>query len=147
MAKKKRAKSSKKKKTMKYIERNNVEFVGLNNLHEEDQKRIKEIIYKDYIKLERELKKINKLRLHFKQQKKGGRKKYSVHLMIDARSKPITASGVYTAAQWDPIASVHNVLEKARQQIIKKFRTDESYPKRFYRLGFVKRMRDVFFPK
>ena len=49
---------------------------GLNELDSEDQEKIKEIIYNHAIELEREIKTVNMLRLHFKIYNKGGRKKY-----------------------------------------------------------------------
>ena len=55
----------------------NVFFVGLKNVHPDDQEKIKKIIYKDYISLESELKKIKSLKLTFKCYEKSGRKKYS----------------------------------------------------------------------
>ena len=133
------------KPTMKYVVRKNVQFVGLDILDKADQKRVKDILYKDYITLERELKKINGLRVHFKTYEKGGRKKYSVQLFIDAQTKPIAVNKIYSPAQWDPVAIVHKLLDKARSQITKKYRTDESYPKRFYRINFLKKVRDAFF--
>lgn len=119
----------KKPKPMQYVERNNVQFVGLNILDPADQKQIKQIIHDHYIELERELKQINGLRLHFKQYEKGGRKKYSVQLLIDAQTRPITVNKVYSPVQWDPVAIVHKLMKKARQEIIHKYHTDDSHEK------------------
>jgi len=117
------------KPSMAYVERENVQFVGLDLLDPSDQERIKKIIHDHYIELERELKNIKGLKLHFKEYKKQGKGKYSVHLFVDAQTRPITAEGVYTPIQWDPVAAVHNLLDKAKEQIRHKFRTDEDYPK------------------
>lgn len=122
-------KRKKAKPAMQYVIRKNVQFVGLNILHPDDQKAIKKIIYKDYITLERELKKLNGLRLHFKVYEKGGRKKYSVQLLIDAQTRPIAVNRVYSPVQWDPVAIVHKLLDKAREQIIHTYKTDTSYQK------------------
>jgi hypothetical protein len=124
-----------KKGDMKYVEKNNVFFVGFKDLHPDDQKRIKEIIYKDYILLERELKKINSLKLTFKTYEKGGRKKYSVKLLVDSQAHPITVDKMYSPTEWDPVACVHKVLAKAREQIIHKFKTDSNYRKPYEKGG------------
>jgi len=124
-----------KKEDMKYVEKNNVQFIGFDVLHEDDQKRIKEIIYKDYITLERELKQITGLRIHFKEYEKGGKKKYSVQLLIDAKTKPITVNKIYTPAQWDPVAIVHKLLDKARQEIIHKYKTNSNFRKPYEKGG------------
>ena len=114
-----------------YVVRNNVQFVGFNCVHPDDQKRIKDIIFKDYITLERELKKINKLKLHFKCYEKGGKKKYSVQLFIDSQYQPITVNKMSSSAQWDPVTVVHKVLDKARQEINHKLRNDTSWKKEY----------------
>lgn len=115
------------KPSMKYVIRKNVQFIGLDELHPDDQQRVKDIIFKDYITLERELKGINGLRLHFKSYEKGGKVKFSAELFIDAETKPITVNKVYSSARWDPIAVVHILLEKARKEIIHRFHTDTSW--------------------
>ena len=120
---------------MKYVERKNVFFVGFNQLHPDEQKLIKNIIYKDYITLERELKKINSLKLTFKIYEKGGRKKYSVKLFLDSQAYPITVDKMYSPAEWDPVACVHKVLDKARKEIMHKFKTDSSYRKPYEKGG------------
>ncbi|MBW2977397.1 hypothetical protein KY331_00985 [Candidatus Woesearchaeota archaeon] len=119
----------KKPKPMKYIERKNVQFVGLSILESADQKQIKQIIHDHYIEIERELKQITSLKLHFKQYEKGGRKKYSVQLLINAKTRPITVNKVYSPVQWDPVAAVHLIIDKAKREISHKFHTDDSYQK------------------
>ena len=118
-----------KKRDMRYVVKKNVQFIGLDILDPTVQKVIKDIIYKDYVTLERELKQITGLRIHFKEMEKGGRKKYSVQLLIDAQTKPITVNKIYSPAQWDPVAIVHKLLDKARKEIIHKFKTDSNYRK------------------
>jgi hypothetical protein len=113
-----------KKEGMEYIERNNVFFAGLDNVHPDDQQQIKDIIHRDYIELERELKRINSLKLTFKTYEHGGKKKYSAELMIDAHMKPITVNHMSSPVQWDPVAIVHKLMEKARKEIAHKFKIE-----------------------
>ncbi len=115
-----------------YTKRNVVQFVGLKILHPDDQKRIKDLFYQHAIEIERELKTINKIRVHFKEYEKGGRKKYSVQLLIDSPMRPITVNEMYSPVQWDPVAIVHKLIEKARKQIIHKFKTDTPYKKAYH---------------
>jgi len=124
-----------KDKDKKYVEKKNVQFVGLNKLDPEDQRKIKEIIYKDFVKLERELKEIKGLKIHFKQYEKGGRKKYSVQMFVDTKTEPITVNKMYNPVEWDAVAIVHKLIDKARQQIINKFKTDSSYRKEYEKGG------------
>lgn len=105
-----------------YKKRNNVQFIGLKDLHPDDQEKIKDIIYTKSLFIEREIKKINSLRLHFKTYKQGGNKRYSVHLMINSPGKVITADRVSESSRWDPIAAVYEVIDDAREQIRHKFK-------------------------
>ncbi len=122
----------KKEVSKQFIEKSNVQFVGLNELDEDDQARVKEVLYNHAIQLERELKRITMLRLHFKVYQKGGRKKYSVTLFIDAPTGPIEVHNMYEPAEWDAVACVHKLLEKAKKQIIHKFKTDSDYKKSYF---------------
>ena len=124
-----KAKAKRKEKPMQYVEKKNVQFVGFDILDPADQKLIKDIIYKDFVTLERELKQINGLKIHFKEYQRGGRKKYSVQMTINAETGPITVNKMYSPVQWDPVAITHKLLDKARQRIIHKYKTDSSYRK------------------
>jgi len=119
------------KPAMQYVERGNVQFVGLEILDPADQEKIKEIIYKDFVILERELKNITGLKIHFKEYEKGGRKKYSVQMAVNAETGPITVNKMYSPVQWDAVAIVHKLLEKARQEVIHKYKTNSSYRKSY----------------
>ena len=119
----------KKKEDKSDIIRKNVQFVGLTKLDPADQKRIKDIIFEYFIKLERELKNIRGLKLHFKEYEKGGRRKCSVHLTINAETGPLTVDKLYSRAQWDPITATHSILKNARLRIIHQYKTDSSYRK------------------
>ena len=114
------------KSKKEYVEKKNVQFIGLDILNREDQEIIKGIIYSDFILLERELKNINSLRLHFKEYEKGGKKKYSVHLFIDAPTKPIVANKIASSVQWNPVQAVAKLMDKARKEITHKFKTDQT---------------------
>ena len=112
------------KKPQYKIKRNLIQFVGFKILDPADQKRIKDILYQHVIEIEREIKTINNIRIHFKEYKKGGRKKYSVQLLIDSPTKPITVNHIYSPVQWDPVAIVHKLIDKAKRQIGHKFKTN-----------------------
>lgn len=101
----------------------NVFFVGLKNIHEKDQIKIKNIIYKDFQLLERELKKIKSLKLSFKCYQNGGRKKYSANLLIDLPGRPITVNNMVKKAEWDPIMITHQLLARARKEIMHIYKT------------------------
>ena len=125
-------KTKKEVKKPKYIiKRDIVQFVGLNILDKEDQKRIKDLFYQHSIEIERAIKTINKIRVHFKEYEKGGRKKYSIQMLIDSPTKPITVNHVSSQVQWDPIAIVHKLIEKSKRQVAHKFKTDTSYKKAY----------------
>jgi hypothetical protein len=117
------------KKEMRYVEKKNIQFVGFNILDPADQKQIKDILYKDFVTLERELKQITGLKIHFKEYQKGGRKKYSVQMTINAETGPITVNKMSSPVEWDPVAIVHKLMDKARQRIIHQYKTDSNYRK------------------
>jgi len=115
------------------IESKNVFFIGLNKLDPADQEQIKNILYDEYIKIERKLKLPGKLRFHFKSYEHGGREKCSVHLLLEfPGGKPIVCTKVYDPVRWDPIAEVHVLLKKARAQIQHRFKTDTSFQKSYF---------------
>jgi hypothetical protein len=115
------------------VESKNVLFVGLNSLDPMDQELIKNILYDEYIKIERKLKLPGKLKLHFKSYERGGREKYSVHLLLEfPGGKPIVCTQVYDPVKWDPVAEVHMLLKKARTQISHRFKTDTSFQKSYF---------------
>ena len=117
------------KKEMRYVEKKNVQFVGFNILDPADQKQIKDILYKDFVTLERELKQITGLKIHFKEYQKGGRKKYSVQMTINAETGPITVNKMSSPVEWDPVAIVHKLMDKARQRLVHQYKTDSNYRK------------------
>jgi hypothetical protein len=124
-------KGKKKAREPKYnIKRDLVQFVGLNGLDKGDQKRIKEVLYQHVVEIEREIKTINKVRIHFKEYEKGGRKKYSVQLLIDSPTKPITVNHTALKIQWDPVAIIHKLIEKAKRQIDHKLKAKKKYTPR-----------------
>ena len=112
---------------MPNYKKENVFFIGLNQLDPYDQKRIKEIIFSQTLKLEREFKKLSSLRFHFKKYKEGGCVKYSVHLLIDGPTQPIAIDT--KTANWDAVKVVNRVFDKARQRLVKKFKGDTSHPR------------------
>ena len=131
-AKKKRELRKAKKeqpKTTGIVERQNVFFVGLNELDPFDQKQVKDIIYKEFEILARELKTIDSLKVHFKKHEKGPSVKWSVEMVIDAHTHPIVVSHLQEAARWDPVACVHQLIENARREIMHKFKLGTSYDK------------------
>ncbi len=111
------------KKPKYNIKRNIVQFVGLKILDKADQERIQDLFYQHSIEIEREIKTINNIRVHFKEYKKGGRTKYSIQLLIDSPTKPITVNHISSEVQWDPVAIVHKLIEKSKRQIDHKFKT------------------------
>jgi hypothetical protein len=116
----------------KSVIKNNVSFVGLDELTPGQQEKVKQIIYEHFVELEREIKHIRGLKVTFKaHNKKEGnpRKKYSVTLFLDTLTKPITVNHIYREAQWDPVTCTHLAIDKAREEIMHKFKTNTDYRK------------------
>jgi len=101
---------------MAFVE-SNISFSGLKEIHPDDRQKIKEIIYTKYIFIERELGKINAFKFYCKTHVKGGKKKYSIHLLIDSPKGIFTVDHVAEPSEWDPVAIVHMVINKARDEI------------------------------
>lgn len=111
------------------VERQNVFFVGLNELDPMDQAKVKDIIYKEFEQLARELKTIESLKIHFKRYKKGVNDKWAVEMTINAHTHPIVVSHIREAARWDVVACIHQLMENARKEIMHKFKLGTSYDK------------------
>lgn len=105
-----------------YMGNKNIDFVGLDELHPEDKETVRSIILTKYPFIEREIKRINSLKLHVKSYKEGGNKRYSMNLLIDSPGGVITADQESSSAEWDPIASTYLLIDKVREQIKHKFR-------------------------
>jgi len=84
--------------------------------------RVRDILYNKYPFLERDIKKINSIKLHIKVHKEGGRNKYEMHLALDSPGGIFTADHAAIAAEWNPVATAHSLIEKIRAQIQHKFR-------------------------
>jgi len=113
-----------------YSIKQNVQFVGLKEIDPEVQEQIKKVIFEHYIELERVLKNIKGLKIHFKPQKNtGGRVKYSAHMIVEAETGRITVDKLPSNIQWDPVAIAHQLIKKAKQEILHKYKTDSQYRK------------------
>jgi len=110
---------------MPEIKKENVYFIGLNHLDRYDQKRIKDIIYNQTSKLEREFKGLNALRFHFKKYDEGGSVKYSVHLLIDGPTRPIVVDT--NTSNWDAVLVVNRIFDKARLRLEKIFKNSSNH--------------------
>ena len=121
------------KPTKEFITRDLIQFIGLDQLSEADQKRIKEVLYQHFNEIEREIKQITAVKLHFKAYEKEGRKKYSVKLLIDSPTRPIVVDNMYSTLEWKPVAMVHKIIEKAKREIEHRLKTTEIKKGRKYR--------------
>ena len=98
---------------------NRVEFIGLKELDEFDQKRIQEIVKKEISRLDYLFDKINAVRIHFKKHSHEGNKhKYSTHILIDSPGHPMAVTK--HTEDWDAVNSLHKALDKAKELIKKK---------------------------
>lgn len=95
----------------------NISFTGIKELDPIDQERAKDIIISKYPFIEREIKKINKIKLHIKTHNSGGNKKYSIHLKVYSPAGIFVADNANTRHEWDPITSIHVLIDKIREQI------------------------------
>ena len=108
----------------------NVQFIGLNEIDSEVQEQIKRVIFEHYVELERTLKNIRGLKIHFKPQKNtGGRVKYSAHMTVEAPTGRITVDKIPSNIQWDPVAIAHQLIKKAKAEILHKYKTDSQFRK------------------
>ena len=106
-----------------------IQFVGIENIDNEDADKINEIAKKELEFADRELKGINNIKIHLKRHKIGGRVKWSAHLFIDWPSKKIIdVEGV----GWDIIKAVHEVITKAKNHINHLLKKETSYKKPYY---------------
>lgn len=103
---------------------NRVDFVGIKELDEFDQKRIKDIVEKEISHLDYIFGRINALKIHFKKHSQTGNKhKYSVHILIDSPGQPMAVSD--HTEDWDVVNSLHKALDKTKELIKKRNRMSE----------------------
>lgn len=106
-----------------------IQFSGIENIDGEDAKRIDEIAKKELEFVDRELKGVNNIKIHFKRHEIGGRVKWSVHLFIDWPNKKIIE---VESVGWDLIKAVHEVIAKAKNHINHLLKGGTSYKKPYY---------------
>lgn len=107
----------------------NINFVGSDDIDKEDIKRINDIIKKEFEFLDRELKGVNNIKMHFKRHEIGGRVKWSAHLFVDWPNKKIID---VESVGWDLIKATHEVITKAKNHINHLLKGETSYKKPYY---------------
>ena len=105
------------------------QFSGIEKIDKEDFNRIKDILNKEISFLERELKAVNSIRVHFKRHNVGGRVKWTTHIFVDwPNKKIITVEGV----KWNIIDSVHEAVKKLKNEVNHLLKGETSYKKNYY---------------
>lgn len=111
----------------------NIQFIGLSDLKDASPQ-VKEYIKKMSSfygeKISYLIKNINNIKVHIKEHDKGGKAhKYSVHIQVIAPTATINST---KAVGWDISKVMHEAFKDVERQILRRFKTDTSYKKRYY---------------
>lgn len=99
------------------------QFDNFKILTAEQQKRTKEIVETESKKLEREMGKIQKLVLTFKEYETDGTQhKHMVNMRVEGTGKPITVE--HNVASWNELTCIHKLFQKVANQVRKRYHTD-----------------------
>lgn len=102
-----------------------IQFIGLTELDPDEQHVVQDLATEYYDKVQRSVKEVTSLVIHIKQHAKGGaRKKYSVHIRVDAPSFVFEST---KANDWDLAKTVHKAFQDVENGIKHKFHTEKGY--------------------
>lgn len=97
-----------------------IQFIGLDDLNEEEKTVLKELSEEYYEKIKRSLKNMTSLAVHVKIYKnEGSRKKYSLHVRAIAPTDIIETD---KEADWDLARTLHKSFKNIERQIEHKFK-------------------------
>lgn len=113
------------------VERNKeeiIQYVGVSDLNEEERAAVNRVTTEGYEKVKRDLQNLTNLLVHIKTyNKEGDRKKYSVHLRVDAPTKINLASS--RSDDWEIAAAMHKAFDDVRAQIRHRLHSDVTRPR------------------
>ncbi len=99
-----------------------IKFVGLKELSEDDQSKVQKLCTEYYGKIRRMLKNQVSITVQFKQyDKEGNRTKYSINIKASAPTRIFTSN---KEADWDVSKALHKAFEDLETQIEHTFHTD-----------------------
>ncbi len=91
-----------------------INFIGLKELGDDEQERVKDMTTKYYEKFIRTLKETTSFSVHVKEYKKeGGNTKYSIHVRINVPGKILEVE----KADWDLARTLHKVFDAMENEI------------------------------
>lgn len=106
-----------------------IQLVGVNKLPAEEQAVVQEITTSEYEKVKRDMHNLTDLVVHVKTyEKDGGRKKYSLHVRVNAPSVMFESS---RSDDWDLRRAMHKAFEDVKNQVKHKFHSDRTRPDRY----------------
>ena len=97
------------------MEEEQIQFIGVNELNEEEQAVVNTLSTEYYDKIKRSLKNLTSMVVHIKLYKKeGSQKKYSIHVRVIAPTKMIESD---KAADWDLARTLHKAFKNIEREI------------------------------
>ena len=105
---------------------NIIKYSGLKNLSDEEQSALKNIIEKEFPKIQRLMKNASDLNVNIKTLKKDKRKRFIISMKLDAPGKIFTVKNKDTerGGDWDLIKSTHKELDSLYFEIKHSLKTD-----------------------
>lgn len=99
-----------------------IQYIGLEQLNDEEKEILNRLSKEYYEKIRRTLKNETTIIVHVKEHKKtGNRKKYSVHVRVNAPTKPFDSEN----ADWELAKVLHESFKDLERQIQHKLHTDD----------------------
>jgi len=116
------------KEVPKFGEKEVIQFIGVSDLLAEEQAVIHQLTTEHYEKIKRKLHNVTNMSVHVKcYQKEGDRKKYSLHVRVNAPTKEFNSSN---ADDWELPRVLHKAFEDIEHQIQHRMHTDTTRPDR-----------------
>ena len=99
-----------------------IQYIGLEQLNEEEKSTLNKLSTEYYEKIKRTLKNETTIIVHIKEHKKvGNRKKYSLHIRVQAPTKPFDSE----KADWELAKVIHESFKDLERQIQHRLHTDD----------------------
>ncbi|MBI4451383.1 hypothetical protein HY642_05385 [Candidatus Woesearchaeota archaeon] len=102
-----------------------VQFVGVSSLDADEQEVVQRLTTEYFEKIKRKLHNVTNMLVHVKVYAKGKRKKYALHVRVDAPTHIFEADAAH---DWELPRALHKAFTDMQHQIQHRFHTDVTRP-------------------
>lgn len=104
-----------------------LQIIGIRNLDEMEIEAVNRVANRYYVKIQRQIKKVNSLVVHIKAyEKEGSQRKYSIHVKLLAPTRIFVSTKAF---DWDLEKTLHKSFRDVIRQVKHSLHTDDQHKK------------------